>query len=201
MKFFLGRSRETRSHISEAMRLSPRDPLLFHWHFFIGVADLNLGRMGRALESLRKSVEINPNSALSQFVLIGALALKGLPAEAAEVCAAALASPNFTIAKFRAEAVSDNRSTSRSANASSKGCASPEHLRDEPDQLLFAYRAHGHRGQACCRHRREHAGRRRTSRHPTSRRIELSWRDSAFESPPYAKSPQGPEGADDGHEL
>ena len=109
MKFFLGRARETRSHISQAMRLSPRDPLLFHWHFFIGVADLYLGRMGRALESLRKSVEINPNWALSQFVLAGALALKGLPAEAAEVCAAARRlSPNFTIAKFRAEAVSDN---------------------------------------------------------------------------------------------
>ena len=109
MKFFLGRARETRSHISEAMRLSPRDPLLFHWHFFIGVADLYLGRMGSALESLRKSVEINPNWGLSQFVLAGALALKGLPAEAAEVCAAARRlSPNFTIAKFRAEAVSDN---------------------------------------------------------------------------------------------
>jgi tetratricopeptide (TPR) repeat protein len=61
MKFFLGRAREIRSHISEAMRLSPRDPPLFHWHFFIGVADLYLGRMGSALESLRKSVEINPN--------------------------------------------------------------------------------------------------------------------------------------------
>jgi hypothetical protein len=38
-----------------------------------------------------------------------ALALKGLPAEAAEVCAAARRLlRNFTIAKFRAEAVSDN---------------------------------------------------------------------------------------------
>jgi hypothetical protein len=65
--------------------------------------------MGRALESLRKSVEINPNWALSQFVLAGALALKGLAADAAEVCAAARRlSPNFTIAKFHAEAVSDN---------------------------------------------------------------------------------------------
>jgi TolB-like protein/class 3 adenylate cyclase len=109
MKFFLGRARETRSHISEAMRLSPRDPLLFHWHFFIGVADLYLGRMGRALESLRKSVEINPNWALSQFVLAGAWALKDQLTEAAEACAIARRlSPNFTIAKFRAEAVSDN---------------------------------------------------------------------------------------------
>jgi hypothetical protein len=37
------------------------------------------------------------------------LALKGLTIEAAEVCAAARRlSPNFTIAKFRAEAVRDN---------------------------------------------------------------------------------------------
>jgi tetratricopeptide (TPR) repeat protein len=82
MKFFLGQAGETRSHISEAMRLIPRDPLLFHWHFFSGVADLYLGRMGRALQSLRKSVEINPNWALSQFVLASALALKGRLAEA-----------------------------------------------------------------------------------------------------------------------
>ena len=114
----------TRSHISEPMRLSPRDPLLFHWHFFIGVADLHLARMGRTLESLRKSVEINPNWALTQFVLAGALALKGLPAEAAEVCAAARRlSPNFTIAKFRAEGVRTTRSTSGSARASARGIA------------------------------------------------------------------------------
>jgi TolB-like protein len=48
MKFFLGRARETRPHIPKAIRLSPRDPVLFHWHFLIGVADLYLGRGGRA---------------------------------------------------------------------------------------------------------------------------------------------------------
>jgi TolB-like protein len=109
MKVFLGRARETRAHVAEAMRLSPRDPLLFLWHFFIGVADIHLGRMVHALESLRKSVEINPNWGLSQFVLAGTLGLAGLLAEAAEVCAVAQRlAPNFTIAKFRAEAVSDN---------------------------------------------------------------------------------------------
>jgi len=109
MKVFLGRARETRAHVAEAMRLSPRDPLLFLWHFFIAVADIHLGRMVHALESLRKSVEINPKWGLSQFVLAGALGLAGLLAEAAEVCAVAQRlAPNFTIAKFRAEAVSDN---------------------------------------------------------------------------------------------
>jgi TolB-like protein/tetratricopeptide (TPR) repeat protein len=109
MKVFLGRARETQAHVAEAMRLSPRDPLLFLWHFFIGVADIHLGRMVHALESLRKSVEINPKWGLSQFVLAGALGLAELLAEAAEVCAVAQRlAPNFTIAKFRAEAVSDN---------------------------------------------------------------------------------------------
>ena len=58
---------------------------------------------------MRKSVEINPNWGLSQFVLAGALALAGLLAEAAEVRAVAQRLvPNFTIARFRAGAASDN---------------------------------------------------------------------------------------------
>jgi TolB-like protein len=109
MKFFLGRSHETRAHVEEAIRLSPRDPLLLHWHYVIGVADLFLMRVVHALESLRKSVDINPNWALSQFVLAAALALAGLLADAAETCAIARRlAPNFTVAKFRAQAVSDN---------------------------------------------------------------------------------------------
>ena len=109
MKFFLGRAGETRMHVEEAIRLSPRDPLLFHWLFFIGVADVYLGRVVRGLENLRRSVEINPNWALSQFVLAGALGLAGLLAEASEVAAVARRiAPNLTIAKFRDEVVSDN---------------------------------------------------------------------------------------------
>jgi TolB-like protein len=108
-KFFLGRADETRAHVEEAIRLSPRDPLLFRWYFFIGLADVYLGRVVRALGSLRKSVAINPNWGLSQFALAGALALAGLLAEAAEVCASARRLvPNFTIAKYRADAISDN---------------------------------------------------------------------------------------------
>jgi TolB-like protein len=109
MKFFLGRSEETRAHVGEAMRLSPRDPLLFHWHFIIGVSDLYLGRVVRAKNSLRKSVELNPSWSLANFVFAGALALAGLLAEAAEACAAARRlAPNFSVSMFRAQAVSDN---------------------------------------------------------------------------------------------
>jgi TolB-like protein len=108
-KLCLGRAGETPAHVEEAIRLSPRDPLLFQWHFFIGLADVYLGRVDRGLESLRKTVEINSNWGLSHFVLAGALALAGLLAEATEVRAVAQRlAPNFTIAKFRAEAVSDN---------------------------------------------------------------------------------------------
>ena len=109
LKVFLGRAGESRGHILEAMRLSPRDPLLFNWHFIIGVADLYLGRVVHALDSLRRSVEFNPNWGLSRLVLAAALGLAGLLVEATEVCAVARRlAPNFTIAKFRAEAVSDN---------------------------------------------------------------------------------------------
>lgn len=109
MKVFLGRSHETRDHVMEAIRLSARDPLLFHWHYIIGVADIYLLRVVHALESLRKSVEINPNWPLSRFVLAAAMALAGLLADAAEACdVARRLAPNFTISKFRVQAVSDN---------------------------------------------------------------------------------------------
>ena len=109
MKLLLGRGHETRAHVEQAMRLSPRDPFLFQWHFFIGLADVYLGRVVRGIESLRKTVEINPNWGHSHFILAGALGLAGLLEEAGEVCAVARRlAPHFTIAKFHAEAVSDN---------------------------------------------------------------------------------------------
>src|SRR5260221_10913199 len=107
MKFLLGRSEETRAHVGEAMRLSPRDPLLFHWHFIIGISDLYLGRVVRAVNSLRKSVELNPSWSLSNFCFAGALALAGLLAEAAEACAAARRlAPNLSLRMLPAPAVS-----------------------------------------------------------------------------------------------
>jgi hypothetical protein len=89
--------------------LSPRDPFLSHWHFVVGLADLYLGRNVRAVNGLRRSVQLNPNWHLSYFVLAGALALAGLLAEAAAACVVARRlGPDFTVGKFRAEAVGDN---------------------------------------------------------------------------------------------
>ena len=109
IKIALGRASETRAHVEEAMRLSPQDPLLRLWHYLIGLAEVYLGHVVRGIESLRKSVEIDPGWGLAQFTLAGALALAGLLVDAAEACAVAQhLAPNFTIAKFRAEARSDN---------------------------------------------------------------------------------------------
>ena len=109
MKYVLGRAGESGGHVKEAMRLSPRDPLLFYWHFVTGLADFYFGQVVRGIESLRKSVEIYPNWPLAQFALAGALALAGRLAEAAEVCTVARRlAPNFTIAKFRDETMSDH---------------------------------------------------------------------------------------------
>jgi TolB-like protein/class 3 adenylate cyclase len=109
MKLYLGRAKETEAHVAQAIRLSPRDPFLPHWQFVVGLADLYLGRNVRAVDGLRRSVQLHPNWHLSNFVLAGALALAGLLAEAAAACAVARRlGPDFTIGKFRAEAVGDN---------------------------------------------------------------------------------------------
>jgi TolB-like protein len=109
MKFYLGRFAETEAHVAEALRLSPRDPLLFHWRYFVGSADLCLGRTVRAVSALRHSVELNSQWAFSHFVLASALGQAGLLAEAAEAADAGLRlAPRFTIARLRAQLVSTN---------------------------------------------------------------------------------------------
>jgi len=109
MKFYLGRFAETEAHVAEALRLSPRDPMLFHWHYFVGSADLCLGRTVRGVRALRQSVELNARWPFSHFVLASALARAGLLAEAAEAAEAGLRlAPQFTIGKLRAQVVGTN---------------------------------------------------------------------------------------------
>jgi TolB-like protein/tetratricopeptide (TPR) repeat protein len=122
MKVFLGRARETESHVLEAMRLSPRDPARGTWHLYIGAADLFLGRLDRAVQSLRRSVEINPNYELSYFYLAAALALQGCTGEAFKARDKGLRlSPNFTIGKFRSDRRSDNETYLRQRESIIRG--------------------------------------------------------------------------------
>ena len=95
--------------LTNAIRLSPRDPGLERWYGLLGIADLFLGRLELALERLRKSAEMNPNPALTQFFLAAASALTGRAAEAQEARNAGLRlDPNFTVARFRDEPRSKN---------------------------------------------------------------------------------------------
>jgi hypothetical protein len=95
MKFFLGRARETRSHISEAMRLSPCDPLLFLGAFSSGSPISISGAWAarsRACANRSKSIRTGHRRPGRR------LGAQGLPAEAAEVCAAARRlSPKLTV--------------------------------------------------------------------------------------------------------
>jgi tetratricopeptide (TPR) repeat protein len=95
--------------VNEAIRLSPRDPWLTIWLGYIGVANLSLGRFDEAVDNLSKSVELGPKSGLPHFLLAAAFAFAGRRAEAAAACASGKRlTPDFSIAKYRAEARSDH---------------------------------------------------------------------------------------------
>jgi len=109
IKIFLGRAEEAEGHVTEAMRLSPRDPLLGNWYSILGLADLHLGRLDKAVDRLRKAIELAPNHEISYFYLAAALALQGRGKEATEACATGRRlAPNFRIGKCRDEVQSDN---------------------------------------------------------------------------------------------
>jgi tetratricopeptide (TPR) repeat protein len=61
-KVLLGRAEEAEADLMNAIRLSPRDPGLDRWYALLGIADMFLGRLGSALDRLRKSVEMNRTS-------------------------------------------------------------------------------------------------------------------------------------------
>lgn len=108
-KVFLGRAEETEAHVAEAMRLSPRDPMLSIWHLFVGSANLHLDRIDRAVHELQRSVEINPNDALAHFYLAAALVRADRLPAARDAAAIGIARmPGFTISRFRTQARGSN---------------------------------------------------------------------------------------------
>jgi len=109
LKALIGRAEETEANVIDAMRLSPRDPLVSRWHFYMGAAALMLGRIDQAVDALGKSIEINPNFGLGNFFLAASLAEHGRLTEAKEACAAGQRlDPTFSVAKFRSEVRGDN---------------------------------------------------------------------------------------------
>ncbi|MGB7100519.1 MAG: tetratricopeptide repeat protein, partial [Xanthobacteraceae bacterium] len=105
----LGRAEETEGHILEALRLSPRDVLAYHWMFMAGIAKLQLGSDEEAVTWERRSIDANRNLPLAHFNLAAALAHLGRFDEARASVQAGLAlDPTFTIRRWRSIKISDN---------------------------------------------------------------------------------------------
>jgi len=108
-KFFLGRGEETEAHMEQALRLSPRDTLVYIWSLFVGLAKLWQGADAVAIVWLRRSLEANRNHPSAHFNLAAALALVGELDEARATARAALAlNPSFTIRRYRTNTPSNH---------------------------------------------------------------------------------------------
>ena len=110
-KVFIGRAEEAEAHISEALRLSPRDTMAYSWMNVAGIAKNHLGLWEQAVAWFRRAIEANRNFAHPHFVLGGALAHLGRLDEARSAVKAGLAlNPAFSMSRARANwtAMSDD---------------------------------------------------------------------------------------------
>jgi len=101
-KRFLARPEETEAHAMQALKLSPRDPLVRGWYFQIGASALQLGQHDKAVTWLRRSIEADRNVAHAHFFLASALAHLGRLDEARRASAAGIAiDPSFHVSRMR----------------------------------------------------------------------------------------------------
>jgi tetratricopeptide (TPR) repeat protein len=110
-RILIGRAKETEAHISEALRLSPRDTAAFVWLTHVGVASNHLGRWEQAVAWCRRAIEANRNYPRAYFHLALALAQLGRREEAHSSVKAGIAiSPSFAVSRARVHwtAWSDN---------------------------------------------------------------------------------------------
>jgi TolB-like protein/class 3 adenylate cyclase len=102
-KIFIGHAEETEAHITEALRLSPRDTRVYTWMNVAGHAMLQLGSWDQAVAWFRRSKEANPNYQASYFNLAAALAQLGRFEEASSAVQAGLGlNPAYTVSRVRA---------------------------------------------------------------------------------------------------
>jgi len=108
-KIAAGQAEDTLKYIEEAMRRSPKDRAIPRWHMQAGLAHLWLGHLDLAIGELRKAAAGLPQYGYISLYLACAYGLAGRETEAR----AAFADtnrllPNFTIAKWKENAPSDN---------------------------------------------------------------------------------------------
>jgi hypothetical protein len=108
-KYLTGRNKETKAHVLEALRISPRDTQAGVWAYIVAFAKLGSGRDEEAVLWLNGSIEFNANAPTPYFLLAAALACRGRMEEGREAARAGLElNPCFTIARFRSSTFSDN---------------------------------------------------------------------------------------------
>jgi TolB-like protein/class 3 adenylate cyclase len=102
-KILVGRAKETEAHVSQALRLSPRDTLAYTWMTYVGNAELNLGSYEQAVAWCQRAIEVNRNFPHPHFVSGSALAQLGRLDEARSAVKAGLAlNPTYTVSRARA---------------------------------------------------------------------------------------------------
>jgi TolB-like protein/class 3 adenylate cyclase len=107
----LGHADETVTYVQQALRLSPRDPLLANWLSFIGRAQFYLGSDDAAIDSLLKAEVVNPRLSGIYLHLAAAYGLTNREAPARDALAQfEKLEPDTTIAKVKEETrkMSDN---------------------------------------------------------------------------------------------
>jgi len=108
---FLGRPQKAVEYADKAIRLSPRDPLLYVFHLEKGFALSLLHQDDQAIEWLRRAVAAAPQWPLPQALLASALAMTGHEAEARETLKRYLSLSGTrarTVAQWQGQMPSDN---------------------------------------------------------------------------------------------
>jgi adenylate cyclase len=91
--FYSGRVKQAIEYVDVAIRLSPRDPLLYEFYFEKGSAYFALGDYKSAIEWLRRATVTDPDYSTAYEALAATLALVGQQAEARDTLAKYLSLP------------------------------------------------------------------------------------------------------------
>ncbi len=98
---WMGKAEEAEPHVLEALRMSPRDPMIFEFFLVAGIAKAYLGEFADAAAWLRKSTGANRNRPIAFFLLGASLAHLGRLDEARrEVDAGLAVDPKFTLRRY-----------------------------------------------------------------------------------------------------
>jgi adenylate cyclase len=122
-KVFLGHAAEGFSGVETAFSLSPRDPQLGNWEFFVCHLHSHLAQWEQAIEWCRKSIVTQPADSIWSYLdIASAYAWTGRSAEAKQAVAEVLkTNPDFTVQTFNAIKWTENPTFKREYARLSEG--------------------------------------------------------------------------------